>query len=98
MNITQIKFRQLSNDGKLKAIVSIILDNVLAVHDIKVIQGSESLFVSTPSRRLPTGEYKNIIHPINQETRDYFENTILDAYYKILENPEEFSDTPNQNT
>lgn len=98
MNITQIKFRQLSNDGKLKAIVSIILDNVLAVHDIKVIQGSESLFVSMPSRRLPTGEYKNIIHPINQETRDYFENTILDAYYKILENPEEFPDAPNQNT
>ena len=65
MDITDIRIRKVFREGKLKAIVSVTFDDSFVVHDIKVIQGNEGLFISMPSRKTPEGEYKDIVHPIN---------------------------------
>ena len=81
MNITDIKVRRIMEGaGKLRGIVSITLDGVLAVHDIKVVQGEERLFVAMPSRRDEHGMYRDIVHPISPDSRSQIEETILSAY------------------
>ena len=67
LQITEVKIRKMTEDGKMKAIVSVILDECFAVHDIKVVEHEGRLFVAMPSKRMPDGEYKDIVHPINQE-------------------------------
>ena len=77
--------RKVAVDGKMRAIVSITLDNVLVVLDIKVIEGEKGVFVAMPSRKSATGEYRDIAHPINSETRDYVQKIILEKYEEALQ-------------
>ncbi len=80
MEITDIKIRKLLNDDKIKAIVSVTLDNCLAIHDIRIVKGSERVFVATPSRRTPDGTFRDIVHPINSDFRGELEEKILEKY------------------
>lgn len=83
MEITDIRIKKVAGDGKMKAVASVTFDNAFAVHDVKVIEGPEKLFVAMPSRRTPDGEYRDIAHPINSEMRQALENRVLDAYDAI---------------
>ena len=71
MNITDVRVRKIAKEGKMKAVVSITLDNVFVVHDIKVIEGEKGMFIAMPSKKASDGEYRDIAHPINSETRDH---------------------------
>ena len=82
MNITQVKVFPVSEE-KLKAYVSIVLDDCFLVSDLKVIQGPNGLFISMPSKRKKNGEFKDIAHPLNRETRERMERRILDEYDKV---------------
>lgn len=83
MNITEVRVRLVSKeDSKLKAVASMTIDGCFVVHDIKVIQGTEGMFISMPSRKTPEGEYKDIVHPINTETREMLSAKVLEAYEK----------------
>ena len=80
MEITDIRLKKVTKEGKMKAIVSITLDNEFAVHDIKVIEGEKGLFIAMPSRKAADGEYRDIAHPINSGTRDMIQSIILAKY------------------
>ncbi|NCB28658.1 MAG: septation regulator SpoVG [Clostridia bacterium] len=80
MHITDVKFRHLQDDSKLKALVSVTFDDVFAVHDIKVIEGHDRLFLAMPSRRMPDGKYRDIVHPIGNELRDALETRVITEY------------------
>ena len=82
MKITDVRMRKVAKEGKLKAIVSITLDDEFAVHDIKIIEGDRGLFIAMPSRKSSDGEYRDIAHPINTQTRDRLQKIVLDAYEK----------------
>ena len=82
MNITDVKIRKMLSEGRLRAVVSVTVDDMLAVHDIKVVQGDERLFVAMPSRKDENGVFRDIIHPISPSARRMFEETILEAYEK----------------
>ena len=82
MQITDIKIRKCFDDGPMKAVVSVTFDGALAVHDIKVINARDKFFIVMPSRKNPDGTYRDIVHPINPETRKIFEDEILEAYKK----------------
>ncbi|MDD3192270.1 MAG: septation regulator SpoVG [Oscillospiraceae bacterium] len=84
MNITDIRIRRTYEEGKLKALVSVTIDQDLAVHDIKVIAGSERLFVAMPSRKDDNGVFRDIVHPITMEGRKTLEGMILEEYQKHL--------------
>lgn len=87
MQITDVRVRKVSKEGKMKAVVSITLDNEFVVHDIKVIEGEKGLFIAMPSRRAGDGEYRDIAHPINSDTREKLQKIILERYEAaILEN------------
>lgn len=85
MEITDVRVRKVALDGKMRAIVSITLDNEFVVHDIKVIEGEKGVFVAMPSHKSATGEYRDIAHPINSETRDYVQKIILEKYEEALQ-------------
>ena len=86
MEISDGRIRLVSQDvGKLKAVASLTIDKCFAVHDIKIVSGEGGDFVAMPSRKTPDGDYKDIVHPINSETRELFKQTVLDAYKKALE-------------
>ena len=80
MQITDVRVRKVAKEGKMKAVVSITLDNEFVVHDIKVIVGEKGLFIAMPSRKAADGEYRDIAHPINSETRDKIQSIILQKY------------------
>ncbi len=84
MEITDIRIRKINLEAKMKAVVSVTFDNALVIHDIKVIEGAEKLFVAMPSRKTPEGEFKDIAHPINMEMRDALEKSILEKYQTAL--------------
>jgi stage V sporulation protein G len=84
VEITDIKVRKMTSEGKMKAIVSVTLDNMLVIHDIKVIEGQEKMFVAMPSRKNAEGEYKDIVHPITSEMREYIQDAILAKYQEAL--------------
>ncbi len=84
MQVTDIRVRQVFDEGKMKARVSVTFDNQFVVHEIKVLDGENGLFIAMPSKKLPTGEYKDIAHPINKETRLMLQDLILDAYEQKL--------------
>jgi stage V sporulation protein G len=89
MNITDVRVRKVTKEGKMKAVVSVTLDDEFVVHDIKVIEGDKGLFIAMPSRKSAEGEYKDIAHPINSTTRDRLQTTIIEEYEKVLtERPE----------
>ncbi len=89
MNITDIRVRKVAKEGKMKAIVSITLDDEFVVHDIKVIEGDKGLFIAMPSRRSVDGEYRDTAHPINSSTREKMQTMILEKYENYLEEQEE---------
>ena len=89
MQITDVRVRKIAKEGKMKAIVSITLDDEFVVHDIKVIEGEKGLFIAMPSKKATDGEYRDIAHPINSATRDNIQRIILDSYEKALTEPEE---------
>ena len=84
MEITDIKVRKLFDEGPMKAIVSVTFDDQLAVHDIKVINAREKLFIVMPSRKNPDATYRDIVHPINADFRGMLEQAVLEAYEKAL--------------
>ena len=84
MEITDIKIRKIMTEGRLRAIVSITIDGMLAVHDIKVVQGEERLFIAMRSRKDENGIFRDIVHPILPEARKLIEESVLDAYQKHL--------------
>ena len=89
MNITDVRVRKISKEGKMKAVVSLTIDDEFVVHDIKVIEGDKGLFIAMPSRRSSDGEYRDVAHPINTSTRERLQAVILEAYEKAEESPEE---------
>ena len=80
MQITDVRVRKVTKEGKMKAVVSITLDNEFVVHDIKVIEGEKGLFIAMQSRKAADGEYRDIAHPINSETRERIQSIILEKY------------------
>ena len=89
MNITDVRVRKISKEGKMKAVVSVTIDDEFVVHDIKVIEGDKGLFIAMPSRRSSDGEYRDVAHPINTSTRERLQAVILEAYEKAEEPAEE---------
>ena len=84
MEISDIKIRKTMHDGRLRAVVSVTLDNAVAIHDIKVVQGDDRLFVAMPSHRESTGGYRDITHPISTNARSALENSIIEAYRQYI--------------
>ena len=84
MNITYVRVRRVAKEGKMKAVVSITIDEEFVVHDIKVIEGEKGLFIAMPSRKATDGEYRDIAHPINSETRERIQGIILEKYEQVL--------------
>lgn len=84
MNITDVIVRLINKEGKMKAVASITIDNVFVVHDIKIIDGEKGLFIAMPSRKTQDGEYRDIVHPINQDTRSFLQDLILNKYQEEL--------------
>ena len=84
MTIIDVRIRKIAAEGKMKAIVSVTFDNEFVVHDIKIIEGQNGLFIAMPSRKTPDGEFKDIAHPINTETRERIQSAILEAYEKAV--------------
>lgn len=85
MTITDVRIRKIATEGKMKAIVSVTFDNEFVIHDIKVIEGQNGLFIAMPSRKTPDGEFKDIAHPINTDTREKIQSSILKAYELAME-------------
>ena len=88
MTITDVRIRKIASEGKMKAVVSITFDNEFVVHDIKVIEGQNGIFIAMPSRKTPDGEFKDIAHPINTDTREKIQSSILKAYQDAVEEEE----------
>ena len=85
MTITDVRIRKIATEGKMKAIVSVTFNNEFVVHDIKVIEGQNGLFIAMPSRKTPDGEFKDIAHPINTDTREKMQSSILAAYEEAMQ-------------
>ncbi len=84
MNITDIRIRKIYENERLRALVSVTIDHDLAVHDLKVIQGPERLFVAMPSRREESGIFRDVVHPITPESRKILEEAVLEAFYEHM--------------
>jgi len=84
MNVTDVRVRKVSEEGKMKAIVSVTFDEEFVVHDIKIIEGQNGLFIAMPSRKMTDGEFRDIAHPINSETRTKIQQAVFAEYEKVL--------------
>ena len=89
MQITDVRVRKVTKEGKMKAIVSITIDDEFVIHDIKVIDGDKGLFIAMPSKKSIDGEYRDIAHPITSATRDRIQKQILEAYEAVKDEPVE---------
>lgn len=85
MEISDVKIRKTMHEGRLRAVVSITIDNAIAIHDIKLVQGDDRMFVAMPSRREESGVFRDIIHPISSDIRDELEEKILSAYRDYIQ-------------
>ena len=85
MHITDVRVRKVAKEGKMKAVVSITIDDEFVVHDIKVIDGEKGLFIAMPSRKAADGEYRDIAHPINSDTRERIQKIILKKFEEVME-------------
>lgn len=86
MKITSVSVRKITKENsRLRGIASVLLDDLFAIHDIRIIEGDNGLFIAMPSRKTATGEYKDVCHPINPDVRTEFTNAVLDAYNKAEE-------------
>lgn len=93
MEITSVNVRRIEKEGsRMKGIASVLIDDSFAVHDIRIIEGEKGLFIAMPSKKTPSGDYRDIAHPINPEVREMFETTILEAYEKAEEPTETVSE------
>ena len=89
MNITDVRIRLLKKgEAKLKAVATITIDDCFVVHDIKILEGEKECFIAMPSKKTPSGEFKDIVHPINTETREKLNKLIVEEYYKALKESE----------
>lgn len=84
LKVTDVRIRKITEEGKMKAIVSVTLDDEFVVHDIKIIDGQNGLFIAMPSRKMADGEFRDIAHPINAETRKKIQDAIFQEYEKVL--------------
>jgi len=84
MNITDVRIRKINQDGRMKAIVSVTFDNAFVVHDVKVVEGTNGLFVAMPSRKTPEGEFRDIAHPISSTAREIIQSAVLKAYEEAI--------------
>ena len=84
MNITDVRIRKVSDEGKMKAVVSITFDDEFVVHDIKIIEGQNGLFIAMPSRKMGEGDFRDIAHPLVSETRNKIRDATLEEYEKVL--------------
>ena len=84
MQINPLRVRKVAKEGKLKAVVSITIDDEFVVHDIKVIEGEKGMFIAMPSKKAMDGEYRDIAHPINSNTRERIQSMILEKYEQAL--------------
>ena len=83
MKVTSVKVKKIEKENsRMKGIAEILLDDMIAIHDIRIISGENGLFVAMPSRKTPTGDYRDIVHPISQEARDIIEKAIVEEYNK----------------
>ena len=89
MQITDVRIRKVTKEGRLKAIVSITLDDAFVVHDIKVIEGEKGYFIAMPSKKTPDGEYRDVAHPINSQTRENLQEIILKRYDEVKDLPDD---------
>lgn len=95
MQITDIRVRVVSKESKMKAVVSVTFDDAFVVHDIKVIEGEKGLFIAMPSKKTPSGEYRDVAHPINGNMRAMLQEAILEQFQQaLLELPEEQDEDP----
>ena len=85
MQITDVRIRKVEKEGKMKAVVSITIAEEFVVHDIKIIEGEKGLFIAMPSRKAADGEYRDIAHPINSNTRDRIQKLILEKYQETMD-------------
>lgn len=86
MEITSVRVRKIiKEDSRMKGIATVLLDDCFAIHDIRIVEGNNGLFIAMPSRKTPSGEYRDIVHPTNQETRQMFEDAIIKAYHEVEE-------------
>ncbi len=88
MQVTDVRLRRVNTEGRMRAIASITLDGEFVVHDIRVIDGNNGLFVAMPSKRTPDGEFRDIAHPINSETRGKIQDAVLEEYHRVGEESE----------
>ena len=88
MNITDVRVRKMTKESKMKAVVSITIDDEFVIHDIKVVEGEKGLFIAMPSRKAADGEYRDIAHPINSQTRNSIQEIVLAAYEIALLEPD----------
>lgn len=84
MNITDVRIRKMTKEGNMKAVASVTIDNELVIHDIKIIEGENGLFIAMPSRKTSDGQYRDIAHPISSGSREVLQGAILEAYEKVL--------------
>lgn len=84
MDITDVRIRKITQEGRMKAVVSVTFDNAFVVHDVKVVEGNNGLFVAMPSRKTPEGEFRDIAHPITAETREIIQTTVLKAFEEAM--------------
>ena len=89
MQITDIKVRKINAEGRMKAVVSVTFDDCFVVHDIKVIEGQEKLFIAMPSRKTADGEFKDIAHPIHADMRESLQKAVLAKYEEAMNEPDE---------
>ncbi|WP_090442403.1 septation regulator SpoVG [Natronincola peptidivorans] len=89
MEVTDVRIRKVAAEGKMKAIVSVTFDNEFVVHDIKIIEGQNGLFIAMPSRKMGEGDFRDIAHPINSDTRTKIQEAIFTEYEKVNEESEE---------
>ncbi len=81
MEITDVRLRRMTTDGKMKAVASVTLDGEFVIHDVKVVEGLKGLFVAMPSRKTPDGEFRDVAHPITQEARERIQRAVLEVFH-----------------
>lgn len=96
MNITDVRIRKLNDENKMKAVVSITFDDEFVVHDIKIIEGQNGLFIAMPSRKMGEGDFRDIAHPLVSETRNKIRDAIFEEYEKVLAQKAAESDTESE--
>jgi stage V sporulation protein G len=89
VEITEVRAKRINGDNRLVGIAAITIDNCFVVHELRIIEGKNGLFVAMPSRKMPNGDYKDVAHPINSETRSMIEKAVLDTYNNLPEIKEE---------